>query len=85
VSEAPMRALFLIVTNGIPPITNPETRSPEFLDFLSKCLCINPSNRASAEELLHHEFIEMACDVQYIPPLIALAEELASQEEFNDF
>jgi len=85
VSTPPMRALYLIVSNGIPPITNKESRSPQFLHFLDLCLNKDPSKRPSADDLLNHPFIEMACDIKYIPPLMKLAKQLANEEEFQDF
>lgn len=85
VAEPPMKALYLIVANGIPEITDIETRSPEFLDFLDKCLKLVPEERSTATELLQHPFIQMACDMKYIPPLIALSQDLAAQEDFEDF
>lgn len=82
----PMKALYKIVSpEGIPEISDKEKRSPEFLNFLDRCLNKNPHERATAEQLLHHPFIAMACAQEYIPPLIELASELAKQEDFEDF
>ena len=85
VDSPPMRALFLISTKGIPPISDRENRSTEFLDFLDLCLSMDPHARPSAETLLQHPFITRACDRKYIVPLIELAKQLAAQEEFDDF
>ena len=85
VAEPPMRALFLIVSKGIPEISNKSERSTEFIDFLDKCLERDPTFRPTAAELLEHPFIAMACNIQYIPPLISLAKQLAAEEEFEDF
>ena len=85
VSEAPMRALFLIVSHGIPEISNKSERSPEFIDFLNKCLERDASKRPSAVELLDHPFLKNACAIKFIPPLINLAKEIASNEEFDNF
>lgn len=85
VEVPPMKALYLIVSVGIPEISNKKSRSPEFLDFLNLCLNPDPALRPTAEELLQHPFIEMACDRQFIPQLISLATQLATNEEFNDF
>jgi len=58
----PMRALFIIATGDQPPptLTDKEKWSPEFHDFIAKCLVKNPQNRASASELLKHPFIQNA-------------------------
>ncbi|OHT11610.1 STE family protein kinase [Tritrichomonas foetus] len=85
VEVPPMKALYMIVSSGIPEISDKESRSPAFLDFLDKCLCLEPEKRPTAKELLKHPFIQMACEMKFIPPLIKLASELAMTEEFNDF
>jgi p21-activated kinase 1 len=85
VEVPPMRALYLIVSSGIPPISNPETRSPEMLDFLDQCLKVDPKTRPSAETLLRHPFLKIAAVQSQIPPLVKLAEELSSAEDFNEF
>ena len=87
VDAPPMRALFMIVSQGIPEISNKSDRSPEFLDFLDQCLNTEAEMRPTATELLQHPFLQMACDIMYIPPLLKLAKELAADEEgnFNDF
>lgn len=85
VEYPPMRVLYLIVAQGIPPISQPERRSPQFMDFLDKCLQVDPKRRPTATELLQHPFIKSACDVKYIVPLIELADQLAASDDFNDF
>jgi p21-activated kinase 1 len=85
VDVPPMRALYMIVTQGIPPISSPETRSPEFLDFLDQCLKVDPGQRATATKLLQHPFIKLACEQRFIPALVKLADELSKQEDFNEF
>lgn len=81
----PMKALYMIVSVGIPEISNKEERSAEFLDFLRLCLNVDPDLRPSADELLKHPFLQRACDRKFIPQLISLANQLAMNEEFNDF
>ncbi|ELT95488.1 hypothetical protein CAPTEDRAFT_101248 [Capitella teleta] len=53
----PMRAIFMIPTKPPPSFRDPDKWSPEFIDFVSKCLVKNPEHRVSAKELLGHEFI----------------------------
>jgi p21-activated kinase 1 len=81
----PMRALFLIVSEGIPEISNKEARSPLFLEFLDCCLNPDPARRATVDQLLVHQFLATACDIKFIPPLLRLAKELSQKEEFDDF
>jgi serine/threonine protein kinase len=85
VEVPPMRALYLIVSSGIPPISSPEKRSPELMDFLDKCLMMDPTQRATAAQLLEHPFLRTAAHRDQIPSLIKLAEELSSAEDFNEF
>lgn len=56
----PMRAIFLIPLNPAPTFSKPAERSPEFIDFVKMCLDKNPSQRASASQLLKHTFIEQS-------------------------
>ena len=42
----------MIPTKPPPSFRNPDKWSPEFIDFVSKCLVKNPEQRASAQELL---------------------------------
>lgn len=53
----PMRAIFLIPLNPAPTFSKPEERSQEFIDFVKLCLDKNPSQRATASELLQNKFI----------------------------
>lgn len=54
----PMRAIFMIPTKPPPSFREPDQWSPEFIDFVSRCLVKNPEERATASEMLHHEFID---------------------------
>ena len=53
----PMRAIFMIPVKPSPTLPNPSEFSPEFNDFVAKCLTKYPGNRPSAAELLKHPFI----------------------------
>jgi serine/threonine protein kinase len=58
----PLKALFLISTQGIPPLKGGSKQwSPEFLNFIDICLQKEPEVRPSAENLLEHPFIKKAC------------------------
>jgi len=56
----PLRALFLITTQGIPPLKNAAKWSPDMADFLSKCLTQDFAKRPDAGTLLKHPFINRA-------------------------
>lgn len=56
-TESPLRALYLIATNGTPLIKDPKALSPVFMDFLSFALKVDPEKRASAHDLLRVSLI----------------------------
>ena len=50
--EEPLKALYLIATNGTPTLKKPEALSKELKNFLSVCLCVDVRSRANSSELL---------------------------------
>lgn len=50
--EEPLKALYLIATNGTPTLKKPETLSAELKNFLAVCLCVDVKSRATSKELL---------------------------------
>jgi len=56
----PLRALFLITTKGIPDLKEPNQWSPEFRDFIAKCLEKDPERRPDANDMLKHAFMKRA-------------------------
>lgn len=59
-NENPLRALYLIATNGSPTINNPEQLSDVFRDFLKQSLEVDTDKRPSAAQLLGHLFFKKA-------------------------
>ena len=51
-TESPLRALYLIATNGTPKIKDEHQLSHIFRDFLNFALKVDPEKRASAHDLL---------------------------------
>jgi len=76
-NENPLRALYLIATNGKPEIQNKDKLSPEFQQFLDRCLEVEVDKRPTASELLHHNFIRMAKPLASLQPVILAAKEAA--------
>nr|QPG55753.1 pheromone receptor [Auricularia cornea] len=68
--EEPLKALYLIATNGTPTLKKPEALSKELKSFLSVCLCVDVKSRATADELLGHEFLKKACALSGLAPLL---------------
>ncbi|CAH8437313.1 unnamed protein product [Heterobilharzia americana] len=75
-NENPVRALYLIATNGKPEIKERDRLSSTFLNFLDRCLEVDVEQRATATELLQHPFIcRCAKPLSSLVPLINLARE----------
>ncbi|KAI0318186.1 kinase-like domain-containing protein [Amylostereum chailletii] len=68
--EEPLKALYLIATNGTPTLKKPEALSRELKSFLSVCLCVDVKSRATANELLEHDFFKKACQLSGLAPLL---------------
>ncbi|TIA99535.1 hypothetical protein E3P94_02121 [Wallemia ichthyophaga] len=74
-NENPLRALYLIATNGTPKIQSPENLSPVFRDFLARCLEVDYERRMNAFDMLRHPFLKMAEPLRTLGPLIKAARE----------
>lgn len=70
-NEEPLKALYLIATNGTPRLKKPEKLSKELKAFLSVCLCVDIRSRASALELLQHDFLKHGCALGSLADLLA--------------
>ncbi|KAF1995372.1 Pkinase-domain-containing protein, partial [Amniculicola lignicola CBS 123094] len=79
-NESPLRALWLIATNGTPTIKEEHTLSPVFRDFLGFSLKVDPDKRASAHDLLVHPFIQTAEPLQTLAPLVLSARKARAEE-----
>ena len=60
-NQNPLKALYLIATNGTPKIANPENLSNVFSDYLAKCLEVDADKRPSATELLQVRWRSCVC------------------------
>ncbi|KAF4555365.1 Serine/threonine-protein kinase CLA4-like protein [Elsinoe fawcettii] len=69
-NEEPLKALYLIATNGTPRLKKPEKLSKELKAFLSVCLCVDVKSRATAEELGRHEFLRHGCSLSGLADLL---------------
>lgn len=78
-NENPLRALYLIATNGKPDIKEKEKLSAVFQDFLDQCLAVEVDKRASARDLLKHQFLKLARPLASLTPLILAAKDAAKQ------
>ncbi|KAF8202153.1 STE/STE20/PAKA protein kinase [Pholiota molesta] len=79
-NQNPLKALYLIATNGTPTIANPENLSPVFSDYLAKTLEVDAEKRPNATELLQHPFFKLSEPLRTLAPLIKAAREIAKNK-----
>lgn len=72
-NETPLRALYLIATNGTPKLREPEALSDDIKRFLARCLQVDFNKRADADQLLKDKFILEANEVISLSPLVKIA------------
>ncbi|KAF2713869.1 Pkinase-domain-containing protein [Pleomassaria siparia CBS 279.74] len=80
-NESPLRALWLIATNGTPTIKQENDLSPVFRDFLGFSLKVDPDKRASAHDLLVHPFTQTAEALNTLAPLVLSARKARAEEK----
>ncbi|CAO3701331.1 unnamed protein product [Rhizopus microsporus] len=83
VEHPPLRALFLIASNGLPPLKEPERWSDEFKDFLQLCITEDQHKRPDADTLLKHPFLSSVATTEDMVELIEETRrlEMLMQEE----
>jgi len=76
-NETPLRALFLIASNGKPEVKDKQKLSQSLSEFLDMCLEVDADKRASAHDLLQHVFLKCADDLTGLQQNILAAREAA--------
>uniref|UniRef100_A0A665VUT7 non-specific serine/threonine protein kinase n=1 Tax=Echeneis naucrates TaxID=173247 RepID=A0A665VUT7_ECHNA len=76
----PMRVLLKIAKSDPPTLMQPSRWSPEFSDFLKRCLDKNVDNRWNATQLLQHSFVTSVTDSKPLRELIAEAKAEVTEE-----
>ncbi|XP_030748575.1 serine/threonine-protein kinase 3 [Sitophilus oryzae] len=79
----PMRAIFMIPTKPPPSFREPDRWSAEFIDFVSVCLVKNPEERATATDLLTHEFIGNAKTSSILNAMIQEAHDIRENQSYK--
>jgi len=69
-NENPLRALYLIATNGSPSVRHMEQQTPEFKEFLEACLTVDAEERPTSEKALEYDFIKNSGSKAVLVPLI---------------
>lgn len=69
-NEEPLKALYLIATHGTPRLKKPDKLSKELKAYLSVCLCVDVKSRATAVELMNHEFLKGGCSLASLAQLL---------------
>ena len=61
--EEPLKALYLIATNGTPSLKKPETLSSLVKNFLARCLEVDVNRRADSFELSQVRFLLIVASI----------------------
>src|ERR1700735_506488 len=70
-NEEPLKALYLIATNGTPRLKHPEKLSKELRAFFSVCQCVDGKSRAPPTELIGQDFLRAGCPKESLARLLA--------------
>ncbi|CAO0800153.1 unnamed protein product [Mucor circinelloides] len=79
--ENPLRALYLIATNGTPSLQHPDELSDKLKDFLKQSLTVDSVERPTAKTLLEHPFLKRGENVKTLIPLIKASRDLRKAHE----
>jgi len=75
--KPPLRALFLIVSEGRPPFKNPDDMSDELKDFITICTHKEADKRPTAKDLRNHPFLAKAGESIEVTEMVKKTRDLA--------
>lgn len=78
--ETQMKAMFIIATEGPPKLKEPKEWTEDFHDFISRCTKVDPSERASAAEMLKHPFLLRAASREHMAKIFSVVADFREQE-----
>eukprot|EP01006_Ploeotia_vitrea_P040898 TRINITY_DN66469_c9_g4_i1.p1 TRINITY_DN66469_c9_g4~~TRINITY_DN66469_c9_g4_i1.p1 ORF type:complete len:560 (+),score=52.98 TRINITY_DN66469_c9_g4_i1:46-1725(+) len=77
----PLQVIFMVTKNGAPTFQQPTKWSPEFRDFIAKCLNKDHIARPTARAMLEHPFIKRATSTSVLLPWINAWHEAKARQE----
>ncbi|KRX44569.1 Serine/threonine-protein kinase pak-1, partial [Trichinella nativa] len=80
-NENPLRAIYLIATNGKPDFQSREQLSSEFQEFIDFCLEVEVDKRWSSSALLRHRFLKCAKPLASLYHLIVAAKQSIAKQQ----
>jgi len=81
IDEPPLKAIYLISTQGVPPLKDMDSVPWQILSFLELSVTEFEDERFSAEDLLSHELVEKPCSDQQIAALVIQCAEQIEKED----
>jgi len=72
----PLRALFLLTTQGVPPIKDAHKYSKDYHDFVQQCLEKDSEKRPDAVDLLKHPFMKKSCTQEELDAAVEKARQI---------
>jgi len=76
--------MFLIASGDLPKIRHRGVASKRCISFVEACTAGEDEDRMTAQELLLHPFLDLACDVSGMAKLLARTYELESGEDGSE-
>jgi serine/threonine protein kinase len=78
--ETQMKAMFIIATKGPPTLKRKDEWTDELSDFIKQTTIIDPSRRATAEEMLRHPFLNRAASREHMGKIFSVVADCRERE-----
>lgn len=78
--ETQMKAMFIIATKGPPTLKRQEEWTDEFIDFIRQCTVVDPSERATAGDMLRHPFLRRAASREHMGKIFSVVADYRERE-----